>query len=60
MTDESLYDILKTEELQNKTEEADLATKLPLQSILTGNERSKHDSKWRIYQDRKGDLKNIK
>ena len=41
--------LLKTAELQNQIEEAKLVTQEPLQIILTGNERSKHDAKWRRY-----------
>ena len=48
--------VLRTEELQNEIEEVDLEIQEPLQIILTGNERSKHDAEWRSYEDRKVDL----
>ena len=48
--------VLETSDLQNKIEEEDMAIQEPLQIILTGDERSKHDAEWRSYQDRKGDI----
>ena len=48
--------LLKTSEIQNEIEEADLAIQEPLQIILTSDERPNHDAKWRSYQYRKGDL----
>ena len=48
--------VLKTSDIQNEIEEAEMLIHEPLHIILTGNERSKHDAKWRRYQDRRGYL----
>ena len=47
---------MKTEEIQNEIEEADLEIQETIQIIPTVDERTKHDAKWRSYQDKKGDL----
>ena len=41
--------VLKTAELQNEIEEADLVIQEPLKIILTRDEGSKHDAKRRSY-----------
>ena len=51
-----LDDVLKTADIQNEIEEADMEIQEPLQIILTGIEISKHDAKWRSYRYRKVDL----
>ena len=48
----NLYAVLNTAELQDKIKEADLSIQEPIQIILTVVESSKHDYKWRTYQDR--------
>ena len=45
----NLDDVVKTAELHNEIEETDLEIQEPLHIILTSDERSKHDTKWRIY-----------
>ena len=48
--------VLKTSEIQNKIDDTGLKIQEPLQIILTGDERSKHDTGGSTYQDIKGYL----
>ena len=45
--------VLKTTELQNEIEEADLVIQEPLKIIFASDGSSKHNAKWRVYQERK-------